>query len=87
MIVPTIHLNGTSKEALLDLLHEAGIAVNNATAAVMLTAPNGRDYYPQGPQAISQAIAEHDSRIKRLADIYDELANLYIAIDEGGHKI
>ena len=87
MIVPAIHLNGTSKDALTDQLSEAGSAVQSAIAAVNAAAPNGRDYYPQGPQAIGQAIKEHNARITRLTDLYDELVALYEAIEGGGHRI
>jgi hypothetical protein len=56
MLTPTIHLNGTSREALLRGFADAADAVRDALAAVQATYPNGRDFYPQGPGAITQAM-------------------------------
>ena len=59
MLPPTIHLNGTEQDALMDAVCQAGLAVGAAMRKVAAMAPNARDYYPQGPDAISRAI---DSR-------------------------
>lgn len=84
MTLPTIHMNGTSKESLIDDLCEASLAINTAYEALKRTAPNGRDYYPQGPDALSAAVKEHDDRCRRLDAIKAEIDELTIAIDEGG---
>jgi hypothetical protein len=47
-MIPTLHRNGTSKEALTEALENAGHALRNAMNAIGETAPNGRDFYPQG---------------------------------------
>lgn len=58
MIFPTIHLNGTSREALAAPLREAHEKLGEALAALEACAPHGRDYYPQGPQALRAATRE-----------------------------
>jgi len=81
MTIPTIHLNGTSKDRLIEDLCNASNALNDAYAALKQTAPNGRDYYPQGDDALRKATQEHMSRLKRLDEIKGEINKLTIAID------
>lgn len=73
LTLPTIHLNGTSKAELFETIFTALDAIAEARIALEATAPNGRDYYPQGDLAIRQAIAEHRTRLVLLETIYDEL--------------
>lgn len=70
---PTIHLNGTSAGCLRTDLSAATISIQNAVAALAETAPNGRDYYTQGPRAYEQARIEHQTRMHKLADVIREL--------------
>jgi hypothetical protein len=78
MLTPTIHLNGTSREALLRGFADAADAVRDALAAVQATYPNGRDFYPQGPGAITQAMGEHRQRVQTL----EELRAQFLALAE-----
>lgn len=48
--------------------------------ALANAAPNGRDYYPQGPGALKQAQEEHQNRMARLRSVYAELQQLAEAI-------
>ena len=73
MILPTIHMNGTSKADLFDGYMTALEAMQAAIDAVIQTGPNGRDYYPQGDAALRQAMDEHRDRLKRLGAVADEL--------------
>lgn len=73
MPLPTIHLNGTSKGELLRQLQDAVIAIGDAEIAVQRACPNGRDYYPQGPDAINAALDEHRARMARLRSVREEL--------------
>lgn len=84
MIIPTIHLNGTSKERLIEALGDAYAAINDAQAKLRECAPNGRDYYPQGPDAINKAQDEHRSRQQKLEDVKTDLEKLVEAIDAQG---
>lgn len=82
MMIPTIHLNGTSREELERQLQDAVTALHAAMTALQAAGPNGRDYYLQGPDAISWAIAEHSTRIQKVKEVYDELMEMYEKITE-----
>lgn len=84
MQIPTIHLNGTSKEELVEALCNARAAIDDAITALRKTTPNGRDYYPQGPKATEWAVAEHSVRVHKLMEVRDEIEELAVAINEGG---
>jgi hypothetical protein len=73
---PTIHLNGTSRESLLEAIEEAHAAIREAQVKLAETAPNGRDYYPQGPAAHDEAVKEHNARMTKLVDVQHELEEL-----------
>jgi hypothetical protein len=77
---PTIHLNGTAKSDLFNPLLQAIAAVRLARRAVADTAPNGRDYYPQGPGAITAALAEHSARLDKLTEVLKELEEIAEAV-------
>ena len=81
MTTPTIHLNGTSKQGLGEPLLAAYDKLSEAYVALKETAPNGRDYYPQGPQAMQTATDEHMSRLRRVDEVRAEIEQLLIAID------
>jgi hypothetical protein len=85
MMIPTIHLNGTSEDALLEEVTSACQAIREAERALQNAAPNGRDYYPQGAGAIHSALEEHEARLKKLRDVRRELEELAEAISKGGH--
>jgi hypothetical protein len=79
MLIPTVHLNGTSGEALLDQYTTAAQSVRQAIDKLCDAGPNARDYYVQGPDAALAAQREHESRIAALKRVRDDLA----AIAEG----
>jgi hypothetical protein len=81
MITPTIHLNGTSAGELQEGYERAYRALTGAIEALGQTAPNGRDYYPQGPDAILKAQREHDQRMKVLKSVQTDVLTLYNVID------
>lgn len=82
MTAPTIHMNGTSRDGLMEPLETASNALNDAYEALKQTAPNGRDYYPQGPEALSKATADHMGRLARLDSIKQEIDDLAFAISQ-----
>lgn len=84
MIFPTIHLNGTSKDSLLEALEEAHAAIREAQKKLSECAPNGRDYYPQGPGVIYKAQDEHRARQQKLEDVKIELQQLAENISRQG---
>lgn len=87
MKTPTIHLNGTSRAALLESYCDAGAAVRQALDKLADAAPNGRDYYTQGGDAIGVAVAEHVDRLRRLESVLAELSELAEAVDQFGRTV
>lgn len=76
LVLPTVHLNGTSANCLLDGYMEARSAVMRAGEAIQAIEFNARDYYPQGGNAFKVAQEQHVSRLKRLSEIADELLRI-----------
>lgn len=81
MMLPTVHLNGTSKAELMRQFGGAIDAIRTAQDAIGDASPNARDYYVQGENAFSRACAEHRARASRLADIRREYESILDAID------
>lgn len=73
MTLPTIHSNGTSARCLAEGYAEARIAIQAAAEQLSKVEFNSRDYYPQGSQAWSQAVAERKEIFDALAEIHDKL--------------
>lgn len=82
MILPTIHHNGTSKDSLISDLCGVSAALELAYQAMKQASPNGRDYYPQGADAIGIATNEHMDRLRRLDALKTEIDTMTRAIDE-----
>lgn len=84
--IPRVHLNGTSKEQLLEAIEEAYAKINDALQALAQTAPNGRDYYvkPNSGQALNRATDEHITRMEKLRDVQRQLQELAEGIDKQG---
>lgn len=76
MMYPTIHINGTSKSDLVADLRDSHYAVRAAIRILSEAGPHGRDYYPQGPDAINRAIEEHRSRLSRMESVLKELEDI-----------
>jgi hypothetical protein len=75
LTLPTLHLNGTSRDSLLDGYIAALDALRLAMEALQAAAPNARDYYMQ-PNSFALAVEEHAIRWTRLADTASELNTL-----------
>jgi hypothetical protein len=71
--IPTLHLNGTGKTTLRDEYAAAYDALTKALEAFASTTCNGRDFYPQGPDAYYQA---RDERSEAFGHI--EAARKYV---------
>jgi hypothetical protein len=80
--MPSVHLNGTSREALTNGYLEAAQAVSKARRALCEAAPNARDYYVQGEGAFGAATREHQARDQKLKDVLDELTALVEFVEE-----
>lgn len=82
MMTPTVHLNGTAGEVLLDQYTVAATAVQKAIDAVCDAGPNARDYYVQGPDAGFAAQREHEARVAALKGMRDQLATIADGIQD-----
>jgi phage shock protein A len=76
LMKPTVHLNGTSKERLLEDLCDAIDALHKAGTALAKAAPNARDYYVQSNTAYATAAKQHDTRMQKLREVIDELETI-----------
>jgi hypothetical protein len=52
-----------------------------AEQALVQTAPNGRDYYPQGADALGKATDEHLARMQKVRDVIKELQEMAEHVD------
>jgi hypothetical protein len=77
MMHPTIHLNGTGRQTLSREYGAAVEALRAALTALDELTVNGRDYYPQGPSAVQQAIEEHRARYRQVQAVYDDMHEIY----------
>ena len=84
MITPTIHMNGTSRDELLNQLVNAADAVFAAIETHAACHPNARDYYPQGPEACCTAQRAHKARASMLDTVRRELIEMAESIDAQG---
>ena len=55
MKLPTIHINGTGRNALESDYRAVRAKLRETIAAFEAVEFNGRDYYPQGPSAFTEA--------------------------------
>ena len=71
--LPTVHLNGTSKESLLEGNVRILSAVNELREAISSCQFHGRDYYVQDQDAGIETsyVRAYDERIKHLNNIGD----------------
>ena len=80
MMIPTIHLNGTSRDALLSELESAHAAIGAAIGALRQVTVHGRDYYVQSDCAYALARHEMDVRLTALKDIANDVLTMHINI-------
>jgi hypothetical protein len=76
MIIPTVHLNGTSKKELMRQVTDVFAAVETAIQAMHRAYPHGRDYYPQGTAAIGKAVKQHLDLVAKLVEVQGALGEL-----------
>lgn len=79
---PTIHLNGTSKQMLLDGYLAALRALKDAQEALSKIEFNARDYYVQGPDAWPAARDEMADQFGKLNEVEGYLTDIAIHISK-----
>ena len=75
VILPTIHINGTSAKSLTEDYAQARRAVQEAVNALRAVDFNARDYYVQGPGAWTAAVQQRE-------DVYQHLSAAFNALHE-----
>lgn len=78
--IPTIHLNGTSGTDLRDGYAAAYDAIEKAMQALAKAESNGRDFYPQGPDAFYQHRQERQSAFDNLRAAHKYVEEVLIGI-------
>jgi hypothetical protein len=76
VMIPSVHLNGDTREELRRINLAAYRAAQTLIDALCEAAPNGRNWYVQGPDAINKATAQHRSRVMRAEGIKAELEDI-----------
>jgi hypothetical protein len=86
MQLPAIHLNGNTKQSLLDEVLDCRHAIDVAINVLCERGPNSRNYYvlADGPAAYDRAREEHIARIEKLRGLAREFDELVDGIDRGG---
>ena len=78
--IPTVHLNGTSGQDLRREYQTAYRAVKFAIDSLCETTCSGRDYYPQGNGAYTQAYAERQTALCKLRDVQSYLEEVLMGV-------
>lgn len=82
VMLPLVHLNGTSRDALVEMYDKADRALRDALYALDDASPNARDYYPYGDKSFKDAADQHIDRIRRVKSVIDEISFIADAIRE-----
>ena len=80
--IPTIHLNGTSKDTLTAEYYAAYKAIKESINTLLDATLNGRDYYPQGSDAYYQARAERQDALSKLHQVKSYIEDMITGIAE-----
>jgi hypothetical protein len=83
LIIPTVHLNGTSREELVRVRCDVFHALRDVEKALCQMSPNGRDYYVV-PGSLRKAQAQHQRRMETIKSLMDELTAEAEAIQDQG---
>ena len=82
MQLPCVHLNGSSRNSLVEQQCAVADVLRNALNEMANAAPNQRDYYPLGDIAFATAKAEHIDRARRVQDVLNEVEELAESISK-----
>ena len=82
--LPVCHLNGSGKKNLMDAREAIWDALETAADRLRAGAPNGRDYYPDGPAAMEAALEQHRWRLAVLREIQADLETEMAHVQEAG---
>lgn len=80
--IPTVHLNGDTREELVKQNMAVYRAAGKLLEALGEAGPNGRNFYVQGPQAMKHATDEHVARLAAVEKIQREMEEIVLALQE-----
>ena len=80
--IPTLHLNGTSGTTLVEEYRDAYKAIDRAIDALAATTCNGRDFYPQGPDAYYRAREERQQALQKLREAQEYVELIWAGISD-----
>jgi hypothetical protein len=78
--IPTVHLNGTGGDSLKREYHAAYKAIDAAMDALGAATSNGRDFYPQGPDAYYRHRQERDAAFGQLKAAQKHVEEILIGV-------
>jgi hypothetical protein len=81
LILPIVHLNGTSREELIQVRRQTARRLHEAIEQLCAMSPNGRDYYPVRG-LWDQARDQHARRLTTLDEIYNEIMAEALALSD-----
>ena len=82
IVHPTVHLNGTSREELIDQYSGIFTAIRATRQALQNSAPHSRDYPPHGFSSYPEAREQYQRWTKMLTDLEEEVMNVAVEVAE-----
>jgi hypothetical protein len=79
-----VHLNGTSKQGLLDQQVAIHDALGKVLEALRNATPHGRDYYTQDEGSFLRASTEHQARVATITKMQNEVFDIAFGITQQG---
>lgn len=83
-VVPIVHLNGTSKDELLQLREKVYVALTDLLFDLKQMAPNRRDYYIGPDELWERALEQHRRRMQTITDMMKEIEIECEKVEEQG---
>ena len=80
-VIPIVHLNGSGREALINLRLDYYRKLGEAREALAEMAPHGRDYYPI-PGLYELAREQHDRRMAAINTLHEDIEAEILAIQD-----
>lgn len=74
VVLPIIHINGSTAQSLLNDLGEVQFNLHNAMAALLKNCPHKRNYYLKDG-LFEEAMRQHEHRLTVLRGVLDSLRN------------
>ena len=86
LIVPTLNINGSTRDNLVDYHTRAMRKINEAYAALADMAPHGRDYQTAPPGTHEKAQEQYKVWREQLRVIHNDIESIAIEISNQGYR-